>query len=94
MMRNGGWKATALAGWTLTGTMTAAIRHARLLREVAGIFQHGGAAAFGTGRAQATGLPMTPEIYPYSTCWLHHAAFRTIRQCAARYHSDHSSFAG
>jgi hypothetical protein len=58
MMRNGGWKTAALAGWTLNGTFTAA-SGLPLTATVAGNLSNtGGIAALGSLRAEATGLPI------------------------------------
>jgi len=58
MMRNGGWKTAALAGWTLNGAFTAA-SGTPLTAKVAGNLSNiGGTGALGTSRAQATGLPI------------------------------------
>ena len=58
MMRNGGWKTAALAGWTLNGTFTAA-SGTPLTATVAGNLSNtGGVAALGSLRAEATGLPI------------------------------------
>lgn len=58
MMRNGGWKTAALAGWTLSGTFSAT-SGTPLTAYVAGNLSNtAGLAAFGTSRAEATGLPI------------------------------------
>jgi trimeric autotransporter adhesin len=56
MMRNGGWKTALLAGWTLSGTFSAT-SGTPLTAYVAGNLSNtAGLAAFGTSRAEATGL--------------------------------------
>jgi trimeric autotransporter adhesin len=58
MMRNGGWKTAALAGWTLSGTFSAT-SGTPLTAYVAGNLSNtAGLAAFGNSRAEATGLPI------------------------------------
>jgi hypothetical protein len=58
MMRNGGWKTALLAGWTLSGTFSAT-SGTPLTAYVAGNLSNtAGLAAFGTSRAEATGLPI------------------------------------
>jgi len=65
MMRNGGWKTAALAGWTLNGNMTAASGTPRTATVSGNIANTGGVGALGTLRAQATGLPISGGDYPY-----------------------------
>jgi hypothetical protein len=65
MMRNGGWKTTALAGWTLNGTVTAASGTPLTAKVAGNLSNTGGTAAFGTGRAEATGQPIDAGNYPY-----------------------------
>jgi trimeric autotransporter adhesin len=63
MLRNGGWKTAALAGWTLSGTF-AATSGTPLTAYVSGnLANTGGLAAFGNIRAQATGLPVEGGSY-------------------------------
>ena len=58
MMRNGGWKTAALAGWTFNGNYTAA-SGTPLTATVSGNYSNvGGIGALGTTRAQATGAPI------------------------------------
>ena len=58
MMRNGGWKTAALAGWTLQSTF-AASSGTPLTAKVGGNLSNiGGTGALGNSRAQATGLPI------------------------------------
>jgi trimeric autotransporter adhesin len=73
MMRNGGWKTAALAGWTLSGTFSAT-SGTPLTAYVAGNLSNtAGLAAFGTSRAEATGLP----IEGGGTLYFNPAAFTT-----------------
>jgi trimeric autotransporter adhesin len=59
MMRNGGWKTAALAGWTMSGGLTAA-SGTPLTAVVSGNLSNvGGVAALGTLRAEATGVPVS-----------------------------------
>jgi trimeric autotransporter adhesin len=66
MLRNGGWKEAALAGWTMTGTFIAA-SGTPLTATVAGNQSNtGGIGALGGSvRAEATGLPITGGSNPY-----------------------------
>ena len=65
MMRNGGWKTAALAGWTMQGTVTAA-SGTPLTATIAGNLSNtGGIGAFGGSRAEATGLPIAGGDNPY-----------------------------
>ena len=65
MLRNGGWKTATLAGWTLSGTFTAA-SGTPLTATVAGNLSNiGGIGAFASSRAEATGLPVTGGNDPY-----------------------------
>jgi hypothetical protein len=58
MMRNGGWKTTALAGWTLSGNLSVT-SGTPLTAQVSGnVANTGGLAAFGNIRAEATALPI------------------------------------
>jgi hypothetical protein len=58
MLRNGGWKTTALAGWTLNGTV-GVTPGTPLTAYVSGnLANTGGLAGGGNIRAQATGLPI------------------------------------
>ncbi len=59
MMRNGGWKTTALAGWTFNGNYTVASGKPADRPLSAEIFSNtGGIGALGSSRAEATGLPV------------------------------------
>ncbi|HKE23291.1 MAG TPA: TonB-dependent receptor [Bryobacteraceae bacterium] len=65
LWRNGGWKTKAFAGWTVQGTFTAN-SGAPLTATVSGNLANvGGIAAFGSSRAQATGLPIHDGNDPY-----------------------------
>ena len=65
MLRNGGWKTTALTGWTLYGTYSIATGTPLTARVAGNLSNTGGTAAFGTGRAEATGLAIDAGNYPY-----------------------------
>jgi hypothetical protein len=65
MMRNGGWKTAALAGWTLNGNMTAASGAPLTARVSGNLSNTGGTGAFGGGRAEATGLSIDGGSNPY-----------------------------
>ncbi len=65
MMRNGGWKTTALTGWTLGGTFTIASGTPLTARVAGNLSNTGGTAAYGTGRAQASGESINAGNYPY-----------------------------
>jgi hypothetical protein len=65
MMRNGGWKTTALTGWTLAGTVGVTSGTPFTARVAGNLSNMGGTAAFGTGRAQATGESIDAGDYPY-----------------------------
>jgi hypothetical protein len=64
-MRNGGWKTTALTGWALMGSFNATSGTPLTARVSGNLANTGGLAAFGTSRAQATGLPIHSDAYPY-----------------------------
>jgi hypothetical protein len=65
LMRNGGWKTAALAGWTMQGNFTAA-SGTPLTATIAGNLSNtGGIGALGGSRAEATGLPITGGDTPY-----------------------------
>jgi trimeric autotransporter adhesin len=55
MLRNGGWKQHALAGWTINGTLTAASGTPQTATVSGNLSNIGGNAAFGSSRAEATG---------------------------------------
>lgn len=65
MLRNGGWKTTALTGWTLVGTYGIASGTPLTARVAGNLSNVGGTAAFGTGRAQATGQDIHAGSFPY-----------------------------
>ena len=65
MLRNGGWKTLALAGWTLNGTFTAASGTPLTARVAGNLSNLGGTGALGSSRAQATGLPIEGGDNPY-----------------------------
>jgi hypothetical protein len=58
MMRNGGWKTTALAGWTFNGNYTVASGQPLTATVSGNLSNIGGIGALGTTRAEATGLPI------------------------------------
>ena len=65
LWRNGGWKTKAFTGWTLNGNF-AATSGTPLTAKVSGnLANTGGTAAFGTGRAQATGEGINAGNFPY-----------------------------
>ena len=65
MMRNGGWKTAALAGWTLSGNLSVT-SGTPLTAQVSGnVANTGGLAAFGNIRAEATGLPINAGVNSY-----------------------------
>ena len=65
MLRNGGWKEAALAGWTLQGNFTAASGMPLTARLGGNLANTGGTASLGNPRAEATGLPITGGDNPY-----------------------------
>jgi hypothetical protein len=65
MMRNGGWKTSALAGWTLSGTFTATSGTPMTAQIGGNLSNTGGNGALSSPRAQATGLPIEGGNYPY-----------------------------
>ena len=64
-MRNSGWKTKALTGWFLAGTFVANTGTPLTARVAGNLSNTGGTAAFGTGRAQATGEGIDEGNYPY-----------------------------
>jgi hypothetical protein len=58
LMRNGGWKTHALSGWTLNGNFTASSGTPLTARVSGNLANTGGTGAFGSSRAEATGLPI------------------------------------
>ncbi len=65
MMRNGGWKMHALTGWTFSGTFGITSGVPMTARVAGNLSNTGGVAAFGTGRAEATGQDIHAGNYPY-----------------------------
>jgi hypothetical protein len=62
MLRNGGWKEHALAGWTLNGTVTAASGTPLTPTLGGNLANTGGLGALGgSSRAEATGLPVESD---------------------------------
>ncbi len=58
MLRNGGWKTAALAGWTMSGNVAAASGNPLTAYVSGNLANTGGLAGSGSVRAQATGLPI------------------------------------
>jgi hypothetical protein len=65
LWRNGGWKTKTLTGWTLSGNLSAQSGTPLTARVQGNLSNTGGTAAFGTGRAQATGAGIEDGAYPY-----------------------------
>ena len=65
MLRNGGWKMQALSGWTMSGTFSATSGAPMTARVAGNLSNTGGVAAFGTGRAQATGQGIDDGTYQF-----------------------------
>jgi hypothetical protein len=65
MMRNGGWKTAALAGWMLSGTFTATSGTPMTAQIGGNLSNTAGNGALSNPRAQATGLPIEAPNYPY-----------------------------
>jgi trimeric autotransporter adhesin len=65
MMRNGGWKTAALAGWMLSGTFSATSGTPMTAQIGGNLSNTGGNGALSNPRAQATGLPIEAPGYPY-----------------------------
>lgn len=63
--RNGGWKMKALTGWYLNGSYSALAGQPLTARVSGNLANIGGTAAFGSIRAQATGLSIRDGGYPY-----------------------------
>jgi hypothetical protein len=72
MLRNGGWKTTALAGWTLSGNMGASSGTPLTAYVSGNLANTGGLAGSGNIRAQATGEPIES-----GTGFFNKAAFTT-----------------
>jgi trimeric autotransporter adhesin len=65
MMRNGGWKTAALAGWMLSGTFSATSGTPMTAQIGGNLSNTGGNGALSNPRAQATGLPIEGGNNPY-----------------------------
>lgn len=65
LWRNGGWKTRAFSGWMLNGAFTAASGTPLTATVSGNLANTGGTAAFGSGRAEATGLPIGSPADPY-----------------------------
>ncbi len=65
MMRNGGWKTAALAGWMLSGTFSATSGTPMTAQIGGNLSNTGGNGALSNPRAQATGLPIEAPNSPY-----------------------------
>ncbi len=63
MMRNGGWKTAALAGWMLSGTFSATSGTPMTALIGGNLSNTGGNGALSNPRAQATGLPIEGSPY-------------------------------
>ena len=65
LWRTGGWKTKAFTGWTLNGTFTASSGTPLTATVSGNLANTGGTAAFGSGRAEATGLPISGGGDPF-----------------------------
>jgi trimeric autotransporter adhesin len=65
MLRNGGWKTAALAGWTLNPALTAATGTPLTATLGGNLSNVAGLANGASLRAEATGLPVESSAYPY-----------------------------
>jgi hypothetical protein len=65
LWRNGGWKTKAFTGWTLSGNFTATSGTPLTARVSGNLANTGGTAAFGAGRAEATGENINAGNFPY-----------------------------
>jgi hypothetical protein len=65
LWRNGGWRTKAFTGWTLNGNFTATSGTPLTARVSGNLANTGGTAAFGTGRAEATGAAIDTNGFPY-----------------------------
>jgi hypothetical protein len=65
ILRNGGWKTTALTGWTLSGSFAASSGIPMTARVSGNLANTGGIGSLGASRAQATGAPIDAGDYPY-----------------------------
>ncbi|MBI4903268.1 MAG: TonB-dependent receptor [Acidobacteria bacterium] len=64
-LKNGGWSRKALSGWFLSGSYSANAGQPLTARVSGNLANIGGTAAFGSIRAQATGLNIHDGNYPY-----------------------------
>ncbi len=64
-MRNSGWKTKLMTGWFLSGTFTGATGTPLTAKVGGNLSNVGGTAAFGTGRAEATGQNINAGNFPY-----------------------------
>jgi hypothetical protein len=58
LLRGNGWKTKALANWTLSGAVTASSGTPLTARVLGNLANSGGTGAVGSGRADASGLPV------------------------------------
>jgi hypothetical protein len=65
LLRNGGWKTTALTGWALSGNFSATSGTPLTARVSGNLANTGGIGALGSSRAQATGAGIKDGDYPY-----------------------------
>ncbi len=65
LFRNGGWKTKALTGWMLSSNFNVASGSPLTATVSGNLSNTGGTAAFGSGRAEATGLPIYGPGNPY-----------------------------
>ncbi|MGC9950306.1 MAG: TonB-dependent receptor [Bryobacteraceae bacterium] len=65
LLRNGGWATKTLAGWTLSGTFTAASGTPLTAMIAGNLSNTAGLAGSGSTRAEATGIPLYGGGYPY-----------------------------
>jgi hypothetical protein len=65
LWRNGGWKTKTFTGWTLSGNFTATSGTPMTAKVSGNLSNTGGTAAFGAGRAQATGENINAGNFAY-----------------------------
>jgi hypothetical protein len=65
LWRNGGWKTRAFTGWTMSGNFTATSGTPMTAKVSGNLSNTGGTAAFGAGRAEATGESINAGNFPY-----------------------------